>query len=73
MTQPQCCCLPHTNVNDMHLSLGILKCIIIWNHQEATTKIPKNTEYMCKIGPQQTKYDSATECLKQLHWLPMEQ
>ena len=65
--------MSHPSVNALHLPPGLLKCIIIWNHKEAITKIPKNTKYVCKLVLNKCKYDSATECLKQLHWLPIEQ
>ena len=49
-TQHQCHCLQHPSANDTHLSPRLLKCIIIQNHQEANTKILKNSKYVHKIG-----------------------
>ena len=57
----------------MHLSPELLKCIIIWNHQEAMTKYQRIQNMCTKLVLNKCKYDSPTECLKQLHWLPIEQ
>ena len=45
--------LNYPRANAMHFSPRLLKCSVVQNHQEATTKIPKDSTYVCKIGPQQ--------------------
>ena len=52
-TQSQCHHLHYPSANVMHFSPTLLQCNVIWNHQEAITKIPKNSKYVHKIGPQQ--------------------
>ena len=41
--------------------------------QEAKIKIPKDPNMCAKLILNKKKYDSATECLRELHWLPIEQ
>ena len=36
-------------------------------------KIPKDPKHVCQTDSKQAKYDSTTECLQELHWLPIEQ
>ena len=36
-------------------------------------KPAKNTKYGCKVSVDKRKYDSSTECMRSLHWLPIRQ
>ena len=57
-------------LNALHIAHRLCQCNAIWNLKEAIKHIPN----MCvKLVLGKSKYDSASQALQQLHWLPVQE
>ena len=54
--------------------LGLLQCCPIWSTRHNHKQDAESSEYVCTcLVLRRTKWDSATACLAELHWLPIRQ
>ena len=58
----------------MHITSGLLQLRVVWTARHTTLNRLQRIQNMCAcLTLRRGKGDSITECLKELHWLPIKQ
>ena len=57
----------------MYIASGLLQLRVVWAARHNLKPIAKNPKHVCALNIKKRKKDSITECLKELHWLPIKQ
>ena len=65
--------LYHTPPDVMHVTSGLFKFSTVWHTQQDPHKYQRIQNMCAKLVLGKSKYDSSTESLKALHWVPIQQ